>query len=240
MRIVICEDQQFYAASLQKCIDRWSKNNEKNDIVVDLFTSAEDLLDVWDRHLNYDLAFLDIMMPDGLNGLDLARRIRELDNRINIVFVTNNQGHVFDGYSVEALRYFSKPFSEKDIFEVLEIVQKKLAMEMGHSILLPLKYQTIVLSLREILYAEAYLHSVNVYRASDLKCLEAKLRISDMREKLKGTTMIQCHRGYLVNLMYVRGIQKKALRLTTGQEIPVGNNYTQEVYKAFFSYFVGR
>ncbi len=59
-----------------------------------------------------DLLFLDVEMPD-LNGMETARRIREFNRELKIVFVTGYRDYVFDGYKVGALDYVMKPAETK-------------------------------------------------------------------------------------------------------------------------------
>jgi CheY-like chemotaxis protein len=41
----------------------------------------------------FALAFLDMRMPPGMDGLETARRLRQLDHRLNIVLVTGYSDH---------------------------------------------------------------------------------------------------------------------------------------------------
>ncbi|MEO5367800.1 MAG: response regulator [Magnetococcus sp. WYHC-3] len=46
-----------------------------------------------ERAMPYAAAFIDIRMPPGMDGLETARRIRELDQRIHVIFVTAYSDH---------------------------------------------------------------------------------------------------------------------------------------------------
>ena len=46
---------------------------------------------------------------NGLNGMDVARRIREFDNNVEIIFTTSVLDYVCEGYEVNAYRYMLKP-----------------------------------------------------------------------------------------------------------------------------------
>ena len=56
----------------------------------------------------YDVVFLDIEMPD-MDGMTVARKLREFDRSIFVVFVTNIAKYAIHGYEVDALDYFLKP-----------------------------------------------------------------------------------------------------------------------------------
>ena len=56
----------------------------------------------------YDVLFLDVEMKH-LDGMETARRVRELDKDVIIVFITNMAQYAIGGYAVGALDYVLKP-----------------------------------------------------------------------------------------------------------------------------------
>ena len=106
--------------------------NEFHNYEVLEFVSGEDLLSNYPN--NIDLLFLDIQM-NGLNGMDVARRIREFDNNVEIIFTTSVLDYVCEGYEVNAYRYMLKPI-EYNIFKnnmgkcIENIIKKKTKIKM--------------------------------------------------------------------------------------------------------------
>ena len=70
----------------------------------------------------FDLIFLDIDLG-GMDGMALARKIRETDSEVPILFLTNHKEYVFEGYEVQAFRYLLKPVTEDTLFPLLEELQ---------------------------------------------------------------------------------------------------------------------
>ena len=64
-------------------------------------------------------------MP-GTDGMQIARRIREHDKSMQIVFVTGIEDYVFEAFDVEALNYLVKPIDDKKLEAVLKIAQEKI------------------------------------------------------------------------------------------------------------------
>lgn len=62
------------------------------------------MLFLTDYRPRYDLVFLDIQMPD-LDGMTVSRKIRQVDDQIPIVFITNMSSMAVQGYSVDALDF---------------------------------------------------------------------------------------------------------------------------------------
>jgi len=62
----------------------------------------------------YSIVFCDILM-DEMNGIELLRKIGELDAFIQAILITGSEEYVFQGYDVGALNYLMKPVSFEKI-----------------------------------------------------------------------------------------------------------------------------
>lgn len=74
-------------------------------------------------HIEPDVAFLDIEMP-GVNGLELARQMRQQLPDLFIVFITGYSHYALEAFKVEALDYILKPFMPEEIEAVLKRIIK--------------------------------------------------------------------------------------------------------------------
>ncbi|HQN17965.1 MAG TPA: ATP-binding protein [Syntrophobacteraceae bacterium] len=82
----------------------------------------------------YSLAFIDIRMPPGWDGLETARRIRETDHEIEIVIVTaysdrNHSEIVREVGTPEKLLYIKKPFDSDEIRQLALSLTRKYDLE---------------------------------------------------------------------------------------------------------------
>ena len=66
-----------------------------------------------------DIAFIDIEMP-GLNGIQLAKKLKACNPLINIVFVTAYEGYCLESYKLHASGYVLKPVNKTKIQEELD------------------------------------------------------------------------------------------------------------------------
>lgn len=85
---------------------------------LDLFSDAEAALK-WAEKNRVDTAFLDIEMS-GINGIELAKRLKEIDENIRIFFVTAFGQYALDAFGVDALGYILKPYTREEIGAALQ------------------------------------------------------------------------------------------------------------------------
>lgn len=80
---------------------------------VELFQRGTEALE-WIKRNKVDIAFLDIEMAD-IQGVELARRIYELDPKVYVVFVTAYEKYAIDAFGVNTIGYVLKPYDKEDI-----------------------------------------------------------------------------------------------------------------------------
>lgn len=127
IRIAVCEDEEVQAEYLKTLLDRWQELAGVS-AAVDVYRSAEQFLFEAEEQKTYDIMLLDIQMGE-MNGLDLARRVRERDKRVRIVFLTGVADYAIEGYEVGALRYLLKPVKEPVFFEILSSLSEEMRKE---------------------------------------------------------------------------------------------------------------
>ena len=89
------------AQQLQTYVLQYFQGRE-NDVDIRLFADGDEILE--DYAADYDLIFLDIQMKR-LDGLATAERIRERDEDVYLVFITNLANYAIHGYAVHALDF---------------------------------------------------------------------------------------------------------------------------------------
>lgn len=108
MNIIAVDDEQLALADLQDVCEGFPEVSQFH-----AFSNPADAL-VHAAANKTDLAFLDIEMPV-MSGLELARRLNQIDANIRIVFVTGFKEYAYDAFGANAIGYVLKPFSEEMI-----------------------------------------------------------------------------------------------------------------------------
>lgn len=104
------------------------KLKEFNSIeVIKSFTNVKDLL-AEGPSLDFQVAFLDIEMP-GMNGLEIARVLKEWNKNIHIVFVTAYRDYAVQAFEINSLDYLLKPISKARLETTINRIQELLHLE---------------------------------------------------------------------------------------------------------------
>ena len=112
MHIIAVDDEPLALADLQDICESFSETES-----FFAFSNPADALAYAAGH-KIDLAFLDIEMPV-MKGLELAKRLNQIDADTRIVFVTGFKEYAYDAFSVNAVGYVLKPCSEDMIHREL-------------------------------------------------------------------------------------------------------------------------
>ena len=163
MRVIVCEDERFFQKSICEQIDQWIHKTHHEDVNVTLFSSSEDLLDGWQKGIDADILFLDILFHNEMNGLEIAKKIRETDSAVPIVFVTNSDAFVKDGYTVRAFRYLNKPICYEDIAICLDVAYMQYTLAHNEYLIISDAGQRLALRHGEILFIEVQSPYVLIY-----------------------------------------------------------------------------
>ena len=102
IRIALVEDEAAVRAQLQGYVQRHTRQYG-TEFAVTEFADGMELLD--DYRPVYDILFLDVEMKH-LDGMETARRVRELDKDVIIVFITNMAQYAIGGYAVGLILRF--------------------------------------------------------------------------------------------------------------------------------------
>lgn len=231
INIAVVEDDEPEAKELMNCLEQFALQNQLQ-FQITHFPDAAMLLDQYKA--NYDLIFLDIMLPH-LSGMEAARRLRLVDHSVTIVFVTNMAQYAVEGYSVDAFDYILKPIND----HAFELKLKRILSHLGSKIedRLPIRTEvgTMSLQMRKICYVEVEGHYLNwhtldgIYRSlGPLKHIGRQLP-----ESYRAIS-----RWYVVNMQHIRSIIGDDV-LIGNEKLRIGRSYKQKFLQAYAEYMVG-
>ncbi len=232
-RIAIVDDNAADTQFVQNLLNTWAADREVTT-QQEIFNSAEKFLFHYADHKKWDILLLDIEMGD-IDGVTMAKRVRQDNEAVQIVFITGYPDYIAEGYEVAALHYLMKPVNKDKLFSVLDRAITA-AQKSDRVILLPVAGETLRLPVATVQYVEAFSHSVAVTTESGT--ISAKLSISGV-ERLLGNGFVRCHRSYLVGLKHISRLSKTEVILDSGKILPLSRTAAPTVHQAFISYYTG-
>lgn len=233
MRIAVIEDEKAHSDLLLCYLKDWSTQTNR-PLIPEAFSSAESFWFRYEEKKDFDLLFIDIQMA-GMNGMELAKRIRRQNSDIVIVFTTADSGYLEEGYEVEALHYLLKPLSREKVKSCLEKALSRRREECF--VMLHTAEETLKIRQESINYVEARGRSSAVGLAGEPGWLDVKESLSELEQLLKEGEFVKCHRSFLCRLSNIHHIGKEDVVFDDGSAVPVSRRLYQKVNQAFIAYF---
>ena len=232
MKILICDDSAEEAKKLQELLERYSaeKNTELRVVTASV---QNDILTALGEQ-SYDILFLDIYMEQ-LNGIDLAKLLREQGNNSRIIFFSTSPDHALEAFSVNATQYLLKPVSYEKLVSVMELIQP--AEPKARIVTLELGRDILNIPLNDILYTESQRNYQHIVCRGGR---EERVRISSsaLYELFAGVeNMLRVGASFIVNVDYIKRLTAKEITLFNGMRIPVPRSGYSELRKAYFDYY---
>ena len=234
LNIAICDDEKNQIEYIKNIVTAWASDRMCLTVFAE-FPSSEAFLFDYAENQNYDILLLDIEMAK-MNGIDLAKKVREGNNRVQIVFITGYSDFMSEGFEVAALHYLMKPVKKEKLFSVLDREVENL----GHkeeSLVLETENGVVRVKFSEIMTAEAKGHDTVITLTSGNET--AKIGINDLEKKLD-TSFVRSHRSYLVGLRHITRITKTDVILDNGALIPLSRRMYAEVNQKFIDFYRGK
>lgn len=207
IRIAMVEDEAAVREQLMGYVQRYTRQYGTTFEVTE-FADGMEILE--DYRPQFDIIFLDVEMKH-LDGMETARRIRERDGGVLIVFITNMAQYAIRGYAVGALDYVLKPVPYFAFSQQLQKVEAQLRRRTRHYLAVPVEGGLRRLDTSRIYYIESEGHRVHFYTEEGDFAAPGALKA--LEEKLADRPFARCNSGYLVNLAQVQAVQQNTVEV---------------------------
>ena len=124
MQIAICDDIQKDLETVRTALDTYAEAHLESHFDIDEYNTAEDILEAVENGTTYDIALLDVCLPDGL-GTDVAEEMLAKSPDMSIVFLSTSAEYSVMAFALNATHYLLKPFSQEQFNEALDRAVKK-------------------------------------------------------------------------------------------------------------------
>ena len=177
---------------------------------------------------DYGLVFMDIELSP-FNGIDIARRLREIDSVVALVFITNMEQCAVNGYEVDALDFVVKPINYYRFSSMMNKALRSIYRRSEKEIIIRSSSRIARLPISQIYYVEV----------RDLGNVESWGKLSDIEKELIDYDFVRCSSSYLVNLRHIISVDGDTVNIA-GEKLPISQRRKKAFYNAVTNYLSGR
>ena len=221
--------------AIEKMRNRLTKYS---DITIFEFTSFEEFEKINDSMLKPDIAFIDIQFGNK-TGFDVVSCIGQLNPNCLFVFVTNYSEYLKQGYEYRIYRYILKEepeeLIEKQISDTFDEYYKNNRFLIIHK-----DEGDVAVKLEDVKYIAVFDHT-SVFYIRDGRTYRSSLSLSKLLENNLDKMFVRCHKGYIVNLNYIKGFENRnRIVIDNSVMIEIGRAYKAELFKKYNLFIQGK
>lgn len=228
INVAIVEDSKEDLNNCLSLLDRYSK--EKN-IAFDIQTFESGDAFLMRFKSQYDFIILDINLS-AMNGIDVARNIREKDEEVVIMFATNLAKYATKGYEVDAIDFVLKPLTYASFYLRLERVMKRLKKKDDFFLVVPYDGGFSKINVNNVLYIEVIAHDI-IFHMDSNEDITTTGTLKKYEEQLKKYWFIRCNSCYLVNAHKIKRVEKLDIQLINNGIIAISHPKKKAFMESF-------
>ncbi len=230
MNIIICDDDSFFCHQLEKYVDQVF-SEFGSSYKCEIFYNGEGLLSYLKKTKEtVQIYLLDIEMT-GMNGLQLAAKIRAQDAEAIIIFVTNHDEEMPNAFDVQAFHYLVKPLNEEKVLQVL-IRAKKYLIGQKKLFHFTVRQQLHTLPVSEIEFFSSEGRKVIIHMKNGESC-EYYDTLDEVEEQLGLSTFFRIHKSYLINVEFLSRVDGNKVIVKSGSILPISKRYRGTFHQSF-------
>ena len=233
IKVLICDDDRTEAEKLHQMLVLYG---EKAMLPFDVIccSAQKEIQTTVQNSRQFDILFLDIFM-NTLNGIDLAKRVRDNNPQVKIVFFSTSRTHALDAFDVNASQYLVKPVSYSKFSQTMDQLMKQ---ELGEQFIsASTGTQIIKIFLQDFVYSETQRHYQAIH-FSNGTVERFRLNGASLFEKLGNQNrFVRVGASYIVNLDYVLRIMPDTIELMGNHSIPIPRRALAELKQKYFDYY---
>ena len=231
IKVAIVEDEINSLNDLKKLILGYK---DKYSFEYEIYSYFNGLDFLNDYKGQFDVIFLDIEMPK-INGMEVAKKIRSLNDSTLIIFETNIIQYAIDGYEVQAFDFLVKPIKEPRF----RLTFSRISNELNHkyneeTITINTKSEILNILIDDLLYIEVMNHNLFVHTIKET--IKIRGQLNAFETKLKNNSFSRCNNPYLVNLKHVKSIKGEYCILDNDEELKISQTKRNSFLSDFANY----
>ncbi|MDE6312603.1 MAG: LytTR family DNA-binding domain-containing protein [Lachnospiraceae bacterium] len=246
INIAICDIHMKDRETLSRLVSVYIKEQLKNSQLF-VFRTGEELLH---SHHYFDIILLDTELGS-MDGIEVGKKLREKYNHIKLIYITSHGKKWYRAINeAHAFAYLEKPISTPILTCQLRTASKSITQEINKNLdSTVLTFQVMTehstcekpyvrlkdFHLNEIYYFE-YENRMVKCNATHGQYYLFKEKLSHILEQTKDHCFVCCHKGYIVNLAQVSGIQGHVMFLENGATVPLAQKRASQIRLCYKEY----
>ncbi len=228
-RVAICDDNPADAGYVQLLLGQWAELRQ-TEVQTEVFSSAERFLFRYAEDKAFHILLLDIEMGT-MDGVTMAKRIRQENEAVQIVFITGYSDYIAEGYEVAALHYLMKPVKEEKLFAVLDRAAERQKQNERY-LNLELSGELVRIPFYEIRYLDVLKNYVTVHAKQDYTL---KRSLGEFETELD-ERFLRVGRSMILNLKHIRRVTKGEVHLSDGTVLPLPRGAYEPLNRAIIAH----
>lgn len=221
--ILICDDDSATTEYIRTSLIKLHPEIKR----IETETNSQNLI-----NRSCDILFIDIELQ-GSNGIDIAEQMLRANPNTKVIFISGYNKYAQDIFRINPIYFLQKPIKENMIDVAYKKALDALDEDKDNVFTFAKNGNIFTFPCSEILYIESskrccILHHIEDSTLTDIKKIEFYSKLNDLERNLSDT-FIRCHQSYLVNMRYIANIEKKQLKLTNKEVLPISQSHVQDL-----------
>ena len=232
LNIAICDDDIQTTGRMEMKIEKIAKRNFI-DSDIDVFWNGETLVDAVAKGDKFDIIYLDIEM-DREDGISAAKKIREFDKNVLIIYVTSHESHMKESFAVRPFRFLVKPVNEEQMEQCFKEAYEEIN---SGDFYFRYSFQRVnhKVPIRDIIYFESRKRKVFIITQDETFELYGK--INEIEKSLRSckSSFLRVHQSFLVNYKHVKGQAYDFVIMDNGKKISISEDRRKMISEQYCS-----
>ena len=228
-RIAVCDDSGADAEFVRQIVNLWARQRQA-EVQTECFPSGEQFLFRYAQDKDWDILLLDIEMG-AVDGVTMAKRVRQDNEAVQIVFITGYSDYIAEGYEVAALHYLMKPVNRDKLLSVLDRALEKRKQQ-DRCLNLEAYGELVRIPFYEIRYLDVRQNYVTVHSKRDYT---VKRSLGEFEKELD-QRFFRVGRGMIVNLTFIQRVAKAEVHLSDGTVLPLPRGAFEPLNRAIIQH----
>ena len=228
VKVAICDDDETVTSRMENILEGYAQEHAVH-LDIGVFYNGEELIRYMEKNREtFDILFLDIEM-NGINGIETAKGIREMDKKALIVYVTSHDSYALEAYQVHPFHFLVKPLKEEAVCKCFEQAYINIAPEEQYFEFTYKKngYRKYV---HDIMYFTSSKRVIQIHMA-DGAILEFYGKLDDVESTLENgkADFWRIHKSILVNSLFIFKKTFSYVELTNGEQLSISKSCAKEL-----------